>query len=78
MWQSLVPSSLLPIPVVALQGLQVRRYHVLQHRLQWALQGTFKSLLLVLSALSLLLALLLHCQRFFLCDLQAVKDEFQI
>uniref|UniRef100_A0A8D2AC47 Ubiquitin-associated domain-containing protein 2 n=1 Tax=Sus scrofa TaxID=9823 RepID=A0A8D2AC47_PIG len=38
-----------------------------------------KSLLLVPSALSLLLALLLpHCQRFFVYDLQAVKDEFQI
>nr|KAF6375702.1 UBA domain containing 2 [Pipistrellus kuhlii] len=38
-----------------------------------------KSLLLVPSALSLLLTLLLpHCQRFFLYDLQAVKDDFQI
>ncbi|KAM7111352.1 ubiquitin-associated domain-containing protein 2 isoform 8-T9 [Molossus nigricans] len=38
-----------------------------------------KSLLLVPSALSLLLILLLpHCQRFFLYDLQAVKDNFQI
>ncbi|XP_057563272.1 ubiquitin-associated domain-containing protein 2 isoform X5 [Hippopotamus amphibius kiboko] len=38
-----------------------------------------KSLLLLPSALSLLLALLLpHCQRFFLYDLQAVKDDFQI
>ncbi|KAI5269191.1 Ubiquitin-Associated Domain-Containing Protein 2 [Manis pentadactyla] len=38
-----------------------------------------KSLLLVPSALSLLLALLLpHCQRFFVYDLQAVKDDFQI
>ncbi|XP_023594288.1 ubiquitin-associated domain-containing protein 2 isoform X3 [Trichechus manatus latirostris] len=38
-----------------------------------------KSLLLVPSALSLLLALLLpHCQKFFLYDLQAVKDDFQI
>lgn len=38
-----------------------------------------KSLLLVPSALSLLLALLLpHCQRFFVYDLQAVKDEFQV
>ncbi|XP_025727244.1 ubiquitin-associated domain-containing protein 2-like [Callorhinus ursinus] len=38
-----------------------------------------KGLLLVPSALSLLLALLLpHCQRFFVYDLQAVKDDFQI
>ncbi|XP_045677200.1 ubiquitin-associated domain-containing protein 2 [Phyllostomus hastatus] len=37
-----------------------------------------KSLLLVPSSLSLLLALLPHCQRFFLYDLQAVKDDFQI
>ncbi|XP_004704333.1 ubiquitin-associated domain-containing protein 2 [Echinops telfairi] len=38
-----------------------------------------KSLLLVPSALSLLLALLLpHCQKFFLYDLQAVKNDFQI
>uniref|UniRef100_A0ABI7Z124 UBA domain-containing protein n=1 Tax=Felis catus TaxID=9685 RepID=A0ABI7Z124_FELCA len=38
-----------------------------------------KGLLLVPSALSLLLALLLpHCQRFFAYDLQAIKDDFQI
>ncbi|XP_053419236.1 ubiquitin-associated domain-containing protein 2 isoform X2 [Nycticebus coucang] len=38
-----------------------------------------KSLLLVPSALSLLLALLLpHCQKFFVYDLQAVKHDFQI
>ncbi|XP_023408930.1 ubiquitin-associated domain-containing protein 2 isoform X2 [Loxodonta africana] len=38
-----------------------------------------KSLLLVPSALSLSLALLLpHCQKFFLYDLQAVKNDFQI
>ncbi|XP_032960277.1 ubiquitin-associated domain-containing protein 2 [Rhinolophus ferrumequinum] len=38
-----------------------------------------KSLLLVPSALSLLLALVLpHCQRFFAYDLQSVKDDFQI
>ncbi|XP_045018482.1 ubiquitin-associated domain-containing protein 2 isoform X2 [Bubalus bubalis] len=38
-----------------------------------------KCLLLVPSALSLLLALVLpHCQRFFVYDLQAVKDDFQI
>ncbi|CAK7288802.1 Ubiquitin-associated domain-containing protein 2 [Vulpes lagopus] len=38
-----------------------------------------KSLLLVPSALSLLLALLLpHCQRFFVYDLQAVKEDLQI
>ncbi|XP_036921707.1 ubiquitin-associated domain-containing protein 2 [Sturnira hondurensis] len=37
-----------------------------------------KSLLLVPSSLSLLLALLPHGQRFFLYDLQAVKDDFQI
>ncbi|XP_026255480.1 ubiquitin-associated domain-containing protein 2 isoform X1 [Urocitellus parryii] len=38
-----------------------------------------KSLLLVPSALSLLLALLLpHCQKFFVYDLQAVKNDFQI
>ncbi|XP_029792352.1 ubiquitin-associated domain-containing protein 2 isoform X2 [Suricata suricatta] len=38
-----------------------------------------KGLLLVPSALSLLLALLLpHCQKFFVYDLQAVKDDFQI
>ncbi|XP_045042663.1 ubiquitin-associated domain-containing protein 2 isoform X2 [Desmodus rotundus] len=37
-----------------------------------------KSLLLVPSVLSLLLVLLPHCQRFFLYDLQAVKDDFQI
>lgn len=38
-----------------------------------------KSLLLVPSTLSLLLALVLpHCQRFFVYDLQAVKDDFQI
>lgn len=38
-----------------------------------------KSLLLVPSALSLLLAVLLpHCQRFFVYDLQAVKDDLQI
>ncbi|KAG8516990.1 Ubiquitin-associated domain-containing protein 2, partial [Galemys pyrenaicus] len=38
-----------------------------------------KSLLLVPSALSLLLALLLpHCQRFFVYDLQAVKHDLQI
>nr|XP_015098188.1 ubiquitin-associated domain-containing protein 2 isoform X2 [Vicugna pacos] len=38
-----------------------------------------KSLLLVPSALSLLLALLLpHCQKFFVYDLQAVKEDFQI
>ncbi|XP_006832124.1 PREDICTED: ubiquitin-associated domain-containing protein 2 [Chrysochloris asiatica] len=38
-----------------------------------------KSLLLVPSALSLVLALLLpHCQKFFLYDLQAVKNDFQI
>ncbi|XP_032448305.1 ubiquitin-associated domain-containing protein 2 isoform X5 [Lynx canadensis] len=38
-----------------------------------------KGLLLVPSALSLLLALLLpHCQRFFVYDLQAIKDDFQI
>ncbi|XP_008071897.1 ubiquitin-associated domain-containing protein 2 isoform X2 [Carlito syrichta] len=37
-----------------------------------------KSLLLVPSALSLLLALLLpHCQKFFVYDLQAVKNDFQ-
>ncbi|XP_062049972.1 ubiquitin-associated domain-containing protein 2 isoform X1 [Lepus europaeus] len=38
-----------------------------------------KSLLLVPSALSLLLALLLpHCQKFFVYDLHAVKNDFQI
>ncbi|XP_016043087.1 ubiquitin-associated domain-containing protein 2 isoform X2 [Erinaceus europaeus] len=38
-----------------------------------------KSLLLVPGALSVLLALLVpHCQRFFVYDLQAVKDDFQI
>ncbi|ERE91627.1 ubiquitin-associated domain-containing protein 2 [Cricetulus griseus] len=38
-----------------------------------------KSLLLVPSALSLLLALLLpHCQKFFAYDLHAVKNDFQI
>lgn len=38
-----------------------------------------KCLLLVPSALSLLLALVLpHCQRFFVYDLQAVKDDFQV
>lgn len=38
-----------------------------------------KSLLLVPSALSLLLALLLpHCQKFFVYDLQAVKNDFQV
>ncbi|XP_055965678.1 ubiquitin-associated domain-containing protein 2 [Sorex fumeus] len=38
-----------------------------------------KSLLLVPSTLSLLLALLVpHCQRFFVYDLQAVKDDLQI
>uniref|UniRef100_A0A7N5K6G2 UBA domain containing 2 n=1 Tax=Ailuropoda melanoleuca TaxID=9646 RepID=A0A7N5K6G2_AILME len=38
-----------------------------------------KGLLLIPSALSLLLALLLpHCQRFFVYDLQAVKDDFQV
>uniref|UniRef100_A0A8C6FI19 Ubiquitin-associated domain-containing protein 2 n=1 Tax=Moschus moschiferus TaxID=68415 RepID=A0A8C6FI19_MOSMO len=38
-----------------------------------------KSLLLVPSALSLLLALVLpHCQKFFVYDLQAVKDDLQI
>ncbi|EPY73000.1 hypothetical protein CB1_060782093 [Camelus ferus] len=37
-----------------------------------------KSLLLVPSALSLLLALLLpHCQKFFVYDLEAVKEDFQ-
>ncbi|XP_006141594.1 ubiquitin-associated domain-containing protein 2 isoform X2 [Tupaia chinensis] len=38
-----------------------------------------KSLLLVPSALSLVLALLLpHCQKFFVYDLQAVKNDFQV
>lgn len=38
-----------------------------------------KSLLLVPSTLSLLLTLLLpHCQKFFVYDLHAVKNDFQV